>query len=187
MDSCNPDDYFETALNLLADGGSKAVTIARLCQDLGVTKGSFYHHFGGIPDFMARLLAYWESRGLTEAARTLAVAGPSDILEVAKLTATWNLHHEAESAIRALARTDPAVAAVQRRVDRHRENDLAGAFVVVGIEPDRARVLARLGIAVLIGIQQREHPVDRRRLQEIFDEYQRWLEHAVVAGAVTKQ
>jgi AcrR family transcriptional regulator len=182
--SRSPDDYFEAGLGLLADGGSKAVTVARLCQVLGVTRGSFYHHFEGISDFMVRLLAYWETRGLDQVARTVAVTQPSSLLEVAKLTATWDLHHEAESAIRALARTDPVVAEVQQRVDTRREDDLVATFVLTGIEPDRARVLARLGIAVLIGTQQREHPVDRRRLREIFDEYQRWLEHAAV-GATT--
>ena len=179
-----PDDFFEAALDLLADGGAPAVTVARLCTALGVTKGSFYHHFPGIPGFMDGLLAYWEQRGVDRAMQAMAATGPCGLFEVAKLAATWELHHEAESAIRALARTDERVAAVLERVDRWREDQLVAAFVLRGMDGDRAQVLARLGMAVLIGTQQREHPVDRRRLQQTLDEYQRWLEHVIAtAGA----
>ena len=69
-------------------------------------------------------------------------------------------------------------AEVQRRVDETREDRLTQLFVTIGVDASRARVLARLGLAVLIGTQQREHPVDRRRLEETFDEYQRWVEQA---------
>lgn len=179
-----PDDYFEAALGLLAAGGPRAVTIASLCAELGVSKGSFYHHFGGIPDFMERLLGYWERRGDVLMAQTRASVEPDQVLEMGKLTATWQLYHEAESAIRALARTDPDVAVVQRRVDQTREDVLRTTFVALGLPPGRARVLARLGMAILIGTQQREHPIDRRRLQETFAEYQCWLEQAVAHAQV---
>jgi AcrR family transcriptional regulator len=178
MATRTPTDYFEAALDLLAESGPPGVTIEGLCRLLGVTKGSFYHHFAGIPDFMGRLLAYWEKRGSDREA--LSVTNPSDVLALAKLTATWELHHGAESAIRALARIDPLAAEVQRRVDTSREYLLATTFAQVGIPKARATVLARMGIAILIGTQQREHPVDRRRLQDVFDEYQRWLEHSIV-------
>jgi AcrR family transcriptional regulator len=183
MATRTPTDYFEAALDLLAEHGPLGVTIEGLCGFLGVTKGSFYHHFAGIPDFMGRLLAYWEQRGSDREA--LVVSAPSGVLALAKLTATWELHHGAESAIRALARFDPLAAEVQRRVDDSREQLLATTFVRVGISQPRATVLARMGIAILIGTQQREHPVDRRRLHEVFDEYQRWLEHAIVAEPAT--
>ena len=52
--------YFELGLNLLAEDGARAVTIDALCTRLAVTKGSFYHHFQGVRDFMAQLLLYWE-------------------------------------------------------------------------------------------------------------------------------
>src|SRR5262249_49628237 len=83
--------------------------------------------------------------------------------------------HEAESAIRAWSRTNAAVAAVQRKVDRAREEQLAAAFVSAGIEPRQAEVLGRIGLRIMVGTQQMEGPVDRQELLELFDEYQRWL------------
>jgi hypothetical protein len=37
-------------------------------------------------------------------------------------------------------------------------------------------VLARIGLTILVGTQQIEEKVDRRRLDELLSEYQRWLE-----------
>ena len=57
----NRNDYFEAGLDLLAEGGVQAQTIANLCERLGITKGSFYHHFSSLGDFRAQLLGYWEA------------------------------------------------------------------------------------------------------------------------------
>ena len=174
-----PTDYFEVALDLLAEGGPKAVTIAALCQQLEVTKGSFYHHFSGVPDFMRQLLGYWEQRGREAGEQAFEAADPLQRLTFAKLAGTYGLHHEAESAIRALARADLYADEVVRRVDQTREDQLAKGFEEAGIRQREARVLARIGIAILVGTQQRDRPVDRKRLQELFDEYQRWLEQTI--------
>jgi AcrR family transcriptional regulator len=185
MDTITPTDYFDLGLDLLAEGGPPAVTVAALCSHLGVTKGSFYHHFTGIPDFLQRLLGYWERQVRQVALDAFEGADDTGLTEAAKLVATWGIHHEAETAIRALARTDTCAAEVQRRVDDAREDGLVQLLVRIGVERSRARVLSRLGLAILIGTQQREHPVDRRQLQQTFDEYQRWVEQAAGAGVTT--
>ena len=60
MERLTQDDYFREALAVLDEFGSDALTIAVLCDRLDVTKGSFYHHFGGMPGFITQLLEYWE-------------------------------------------------------------------------------------------------------------------------------
>lgn len=173
-----PEDYFEAGLDLLALTGPKAVTVAALCARLGVTKGSFYHHFDGIPDFLRRLLGYWEEQEaalLREGQRRTERERPT---ELAKLAATWRIRHEAETAIRALGRTDAHAAEVQRRVDQRREDALTGLFTAMGVDKGRAVILARVGIAILIGEEQRSQPVDRRQLEQMLGEYQLWIDHA---------
>ncbi len=155
--------------------------MAALCSRLRITKGSFYHHFAGTPDFLERLLGYWERQEaalLLDAQSRAASEQPS---EVAKLAAAWRIRHEAETAIRALGRTDVHAAEVQRRVDQLREDALTGLFVAMGVARVRATVLARVGMAILIGTQQRNQPVDRQELEAMLGEYQRWIRH--VAGA----
>jgi AcrR family transcriptional regulator len=175
--SLNRTQYFELGLELLAEGGAKAVTIEALCTRLRVTKGSFYHHFAGVRDFVSQLLAYWEDRyGQRLAREALAACGPAELIPLLKHGASREVHHEAESAIRALAQSDPEAAAVQRRVDQGREDLLIDAYTGAGVPAGSAATLARIGMAILIGTQQRERPVDRDRLFALFEEYQRWVE-----------
>jgi AcrR family transcriptional regulator len=172
------DDYLAAGLDVLADGGESAVTIAALCSRLGVTKGSFYHHFASVPVFHDALLTFWES-GTTQAIEAAwAVPDSRRRLTVLKELAVA-AHHEAEGAIRAWGASYAPAAAVVRRVDAAREANLVESFRALGLPPTRARRLARIGLATLIGTQHMEHPVDRRRLLAVFDEYQRWLESAV--------
>ena len=77
---------------------------------------------------------------------------------------------------RGWAQTNPVVAEFQRRVDRVREEVLAQAFLDIGIDKKEARVLARIGLTILVGTQQIEEKVDRKRLDALLSEYQRWLE-----------
>ncbi len=177
MSTLTRDHYLAAGLDLLAEGGVNAVTIAALCERLGVTKGSFYHHFGDVFAFHEALLASWEdgTHRAIEAAR--AVADSHKRLSVLKELGVA-AHHEAESAIRAWGRSYEPAAAVVRRVDRAREANLVESFKLVGIPATRARHLARIGLATLIGTQSLERPVDRKRLLAVFDEYQEWLESA---------
>jgi AcrR family transcriptional regulator len=168
-------DYFEAGLELLAEGGAAALTIANLCDRLGVTKGSYYHHFPSQPAFHRELLDQW----LVERFEQLqvqvdSIEDPLDRIELLKQLGL-QVNHRAESAIRAWARTNPDVAAAQRRMDDAREQALRHAFVDAGIDDERASTLARIGATILVGTQSLEDPVDRDRLEALFDEYQRWL------------
>lgn len=169
------DDYLATGLDLLAEGGVNAVTIAALCERLGVTKGSFYHHFDDVSVYHEALLGSWEAGTHQAIEAAQAVADSHKRLSVLKELAVA-AHHEAESAIRAWGRSYEPAGDVVRRVDAAREANLVDAFRAIGIPLSRARHLARIGLATLIGTQSLEHPVDRKRLLAVFDEYQQWLE-----------
>lgn len=175
MERKSRSDYFEAGLALLAEGGAKAVTIEGLCCRLGITKGSFYHHFESGPAFLRALLGYWEAEYSHHlAVAVLAVADPVHRIEVIA-DRTVDLNHDAESAIRALARTDPFAEEVQRRIDDDRAKMVRRTLREAGVDPADARRLADVALAVLIGLQQRPRPVDRSRIREGMDELQRWL------------
>ena len=171
------DHYLAAGLDLLADGGVSAVTIAALCNRLRVTKGSFYHHFDDVAGFHEALLACWEAGTYEAIDAARAVADSHKRLGVLKELAV-GAHHEAESAIRAWGRSYELAAAVVRRVDAARETNLVESFKAIGLPATRARHLARIGLATLIGTQSLERPVDRKRLLAVYDEYQEWLEAA---------
>ena len=169
------DDYYRAALDLLAEGGVDSLTIANLCARLGVTTGSFYAHFTGIQEFHVAFLEQWEAgRVYLLKEQVECVTDSLDRIDLLRRIAV-GVNHEAESAIRGWARTNPLVAEFQRRVDQIREEVLVQAFVDVGIDKHEARVLARIGLTILVGTQQIEDKVDRERLDALFSEYQRWL------------
>ena len=58
-------EWLDAGLELLADEGAPAVTIERLTGKLGVTKGSYYHHFKGAAGYRTALLEYFEAQFTT--------------------------------------------------------------------------------------------------------------------------
>ena len=144
----------DEALRVLAREGRNGLRIGRLCAALGVTSGSFYHHFGGWDGFVAALLEHWERE---EVGRIVELVNASDdpferVRRMKHLALT--VPHEAETAIRAWATVDPVVEAAQRAVDRGRLHALADVLAPVIDDPERRERLAALGVAVLAGHQQ---------------------------------
>jgi AcrR family transcriptional regulator len=175
MARLNPVDYFAAAFELLAEGGAGALTTTNVCSRLGVTTGSLYHHFASGPAFYEAVVDYWENVLSPEIWRLADEAGDPigglDTLHQIALTGD----HDAEKAIRAWASSDPMVAAAQRRVDQTREQHLTDTYIAVGMPPARARSMARIGFAIIVGNQQLGDRIDRARLTEALDEYRAWV------------
>lgn len=175
-DRLSRDDYFDAAMAILAEEGVAGLTTTRLCERLDVTRGSLYHHFESGPAFHGALIEHWEHElvpGLLAAIDAVEPQARIDLLQHVALHAD----HDAEKAIRAWAHTNPAVAAALARVDAAREATLAKAFVDVGIEPEVAATLSRIGFSLLVGAQQLDAPIDRDRLQAVLAEYRTWIDH----------
>ncbi|WP_206796844.1 TetR/AcrR family transcriptional regulator [Amycolatopsis sp. MtRt-6] len=164
-------EYFDAALKVLAEHGFAGLNVGVLCRELGVTSGSFYHHFGGWPGFVAQLLAHWESRQ--------PLSPPADFAALVDLT--LGLPHEAEAAIRAWARNDETVRAAQRRVDDARLRTVGKAVEGVVGDPVLARTLTSLGMAMLVGHQQLAPAGQHGELTELLAEYTR-LVHSRASG-----
>jgi AcrR family transcriptional regulator len=180
-------DYIRVGMQLLAEGGITAVTIANVCARLDVTKGSFYHHFDRGPAFHAALLAHYEE----EYARRRIDAVDTIPDTAARLEALVQRgverEHEAESAIRAWSRTDPIAATVVQRVDAARARYLADFFVSQGISEDEASVHADIAIAIVAGAQAMTRITDRRKVHAMLSEHRRWiLEIIERAGATSR-
>lgn len=54
-------DWLKIGLDILGTEGVRAITIDRMTAALGVTKGSFYHHFKNIQGYKRALLDAWEA------------------------------------------------------------------------------------------------------------------------------
>jgi AcrR family transcriptional regulator len=168
-------DFFDAAFELLEESGFPALTASALCERLGVSRGSFYHHFDAFDSFVAELLADWEtrySRDLITRAET-----------VTDLSRRLNYHvelaaelpHGAEAALRAWGSVEPVVAAAQRRVDQLRFDSLIGLLRSHGIKEAGAEIYATIALNTLIGLQMTQRPVDTGRLADLYTRLERLL------------
>ncbi|WP_280478650.1 TetR/AcrR family transcriptional regulator [Nocardia asiatica] len=138
------EQYFDTGLAVLAELGFKGLNIGVLCRQLGVTSGSFYHHFGSWQGFVDALLEHWENRQVRILGTMPFNKGnpDDDIRAMSDLAA--GLHHAAEAAIRAWAANDESVNLALKRVDESRRRTVHKAVRgVVGGPPTPPRVNTR--------------------------------------------
>jgi hypothetical protein len=106
--------------------------------------------------------------------QALLVGDPLERIEVMKEMAV-GLQHEAESAIRALARVDDWAAQTQRRVDDARWRVVRDTLRQAGFPPAEAGRRARTAMSILVGMQQFERPVVRAHMRQALEDYQEWL------------
>ncbi|MFD1934351.1 MULTISPECIES: TetR/AcrR family transcriptional regulator [Nonomuraea] len=165
-------DWLEAGLMVLGQDGAPALTIERLCAELGLTKGSFYHHFKGMSGFKTDLLEHFEAE---HTSRYIAGAEVGGEPASARLHRLMNLiledkggNHDLEIAMRAWALQDPEVHALQRRVDRLRVDYLRSLWRELGGPEAEVEPMAHLLYLVLVGAQQVVPPVPADDLREIY-------------------
>jgi AcrR family transcriptional regulator len=152
--------WVSAGLEALRKGGVAAVRVERLAGDVGVTKGSFYHHFRDRGALLEALLDYW-SREMTDAefARLETLRGglAQRLLALAEDVLEKGMGRY-DPAIRAWARHDRKVAAAVAQVDRRRVKALAGFFEEGGFSTAEARIRARTFYTFLLGEPQVRAP-----------------------------
>ena len=123
----------------LADKGPQQVKIDGLCQALGVTKGSFYHHFSHHADFVTALLEHWEATHTHQLIE--AVAGIKTASERAERLSelVYGKDMGAEVAMRAWGQSHPEVADRVKAVDARRLDYLAQLAVQMGASAAQAQ------------------------------------------------
>lgn len=162
-------DYYAVAMTLLAQGSHESLTIVALCDELGVSKGSFYHHFGGWPGFVSGLLGSWEREStleVKEAAERIDAVGTKFRILAALID---TIPHDAEAALRMWSHTDPTVKAAVDRVDRVRE-EMVTDFFELTIPKADAGLLAELALSALVGNQLAHRPVNTRRMRKLLNQ-----------------
>lgn len=152
--------WLNAGLEALRKGGVGAVRVERLAGDVGVTKGSFYHHFRDRGALLEEVLEYW-AREMTDAEferiQTLRGGLAPRLIALAEDVLQKGMGRY-DPAIRAWAREDRKVAAAVAQVDRRRVKALAGFFEEGGFAPAEARVRARTFYTFLLGEPQVRAP-----------------------------
>lgn len=143
------DDFLQAGLELLAEEGISGIKIQRLCERLGVTKGSFYWHFADIDAFRAALAQRWAEAGARvpddDAGETLA----SLVQAMEMFTDPRN--RDVARTMREWAQATPEAKQAIRSADRALHERIRDAFEGLGFEPDEADTRAKILLYTGVG------------------------------------
>ncbi|WP_436500093.1 TetR/AcrR family transcriptional regulator [Actinokineospora sp. HUAS TT18] len=148
------DDWLDEGIAVLVQHGSDALTIDGLCERLGKTKGSFYHHFKGIVGYKSALLEHFQNVWTTrfiELVESAPDMPPRDKLDALLEAVVTGGSPEPEVTIRSWAQRDEDARAALERVDRMRIEYVEGLLVAAGCAPEQARQVSQTLCLLVIG------------------------------------
>ncbi len=142
----NIDDWLQGALEALARKGPQAISIQRLCDQLGVSRGSFYWHFRNRDRFIEKLTQYWLDRttgAIADAVRDLDGSAADKLLYLARQVIASDATRY-DIPIRAWAEINPIAAAAVKRADRMRYKVVRALFAEIGFSGEELEMRARM-------------------------------------------
>ena len=166
-------DWLEKGLQILAQEGLKGLTIDRMALELGVTKGSFYHHFTNVRDFEDQLLNFWADQYLNTAGSL-----PEDRSELLPLLdsimeQTFTPITEPEIAIRMWAHQDERARSRVEQVDAVRRGFVWEVFRAAVGDEGQAGVMADMLFTMTIGSLTSMPRVPAERVLDLYQEFKR--------------
>ena len=154
--------WADAALLLLSREGIGAVSIERLSTDLGVTKGSAYHHFRSRDDLVQLALARWEHQATAAIIDELSSIGPPVDRLRAILSASIGRDPALGLEYLIISAPDAVAAPYIARVTIARVEFLEQIYRDFGLNARRAAIWARSSYASYLGVQllRHNHPED---------------------------
>jgi len=165
-------NWLAEGLKLLVEEGADYLTIDTLTSRLGVTKGSFYHHFRNYQDFKEQLLASFEEESTGRIILFLEQETRPEKKLAGLMEITTSHPPVIEVAMRAWALQDHEVYRCQERIDQHRIAYMTNVLVELTGEEQQAVTLSRLLYAVYVGSQHILPPIQGPDLMRLYQQIQ---------------
>lgn len=120
------EDWLKAGQDLLREAGLKSLRLHALTKALGISTGSFYHHFTDFDAFLGQLSAYYSGEQLEQNLADIRRRGgsPAEQLRAAAAIAADQNLPKLALAMRAWAESDPRAREAVRALDAR----LAGFF-----------------------------------------------------------
>lgn len=163
------DRWLDEGMTVLREQGVAGVRVDRIAARLGMTKGSFHHHFAGIDDYRQALLQRYEASA--QDATSASVAAVFDLpaeQALMKLPDHYEFDPLLEAAVRGWASQDAGARAVQQRVDAARLDALVGLWQQRLSDPHRARIAALVPYLLLVGSSVAAQRPTESEMREVF-------------------
>ena len=146
-------DWLRAGLRRLARHGIDGVRVEPLAKDLGVTKGSFYWHFGDRGDLLAAMLQEWSETATEAVIQRAEEAGVEPYARLERLTtiASEGFDAQLELALRDWGRRDRSVGRAVQEIDGRRMDYVRRLLRESGFEPIEIEARAFLLYSALLG------------------------------------
>lgn len=166
-------EWLDEGLDVLALHGLPGLRVEALTQRLGVTKGSFYHHFVDLGDYRRALLGHYEQTcTLEHLEANAALDGQPALTRLERLAETVQhletVHSGLELSLRVWAAQDDDARQTMTRVDALRITYVEGLLVETLGDPDAARDVARSIYYIHIGAQQAQPPASPEEVRRLY-------------------
>lgn len=162
------EQWADLGLLVLAEEGPGGLTVARLCERAGLTRGSLYHHFADHDALLRGVLERWAD-SYTER----LIAGAQDDSRQLNVLAL-ELDFAVEQAVRRLVAKFEELRPLVRAVDARRIQTLVRMHKARGLS--NPREAAEIEYAAFLGFQQLE--LGKARLAALYAFFERLLAHA---------
>jgi len=175
-------DWIDTAIQQLLEAGVGEVTMEQLATRLGVTRGSFYHHFSDREDLLRAMLEYWAQRwtyDVRDQIDALGLDASSTLFALMKAIRS-NRAADYDAPFRAWALHDPLARAVLEQVDAARLDQIQGLFAELGFTGLDLENRARLFLYFEMGAPAMFAGPSPERDEELLKERHRFLTTAHV-------
>ncbi len=152
MAQVRKEDWIQSGINQLRNEGPAAISGEKLARRLDVTRGSFYHHFRNMDDYIEQLLEAWERTHTLSVLTQVHDSAPDPAAEMAMLLeAAWNADVDLEIAVRQWAFTNDRVRQRLEQVDATRLGHITQLYSTLIGSPDKGAKLAKIAYFGLLG------------------------------------
>lgn len=171
--SVTKQEWIDTGLRSLEHVGTSGLTIDQMAKELGVTKGSFYHHFTKMRDFEERLVEYWANQYLQTPERLPDTPDQRLALLDTIMDEVFSQITGPEIAIRTWAQRDEFVYKFVNRVDEARRNFVLSVFESFCDSEYQAQLMADMFFTLAIGSITALPRIPSGRVVDLYREFKR--------------
>ena len=167
------EDWINAGIQSLKNKGPAAISAEKLAKKLGVTRGSFYHHFENISAFNSAILDHWTAVNTATPFAEAKEKSETPAEELEELVErSWHTDLQLEVAVRAWAMTSQQVRQRVEQSDKYRLGYLVKLYQTVVGDKEKGKRFAQIAFYGLLGAIHAKPRMEEEKLGELIREIQ---------------